>query len=98
MDAMASVVVVVVVVVILVPYAFRLLDYVAKRYKYSNDDCEGGKSADDKSKVYDFLLGCLWLHGISIPLCHVYKGISEPSTKNKPTIFSPFTSDRYGDD
>jgi len=42
MDAMASVVVVVVVVVfILVPYTFRLLDYVAKRDTNGDDDCEG---------------------------------------------------------
>lgn len=75
MDAMASVVVVVVVVVILVPYAFRLLDYVAKRYTNGDDDGKCECASDDGGQVQNFSLGCLWLHGISISDCHVHKGI-----------------------
>ena len=71
----------------MVPYAFRLLDYVAKRDTNSNDDGKCECARDDGGQVQNFGFGCLWLHGISIPLCHVHKGISEPSTKNKPTIF-----------
>lgn len=88
MDAMASVVVVVVVVVILVPYAFRLLDYVAKRDTNGDDDGKCECARDDGGQVQNFSLGCLWLHGISISDCHVYKGIWEPSAKNKSSIFS----------
>jgi hypothetical protein len=39
----------------------------------------------------------LWLHGISISDCHVHNGKYSGAKKNKPTIFSSFTSDRYGD-
>ena len=73
MDAMASVVVVV--VVILVPYAFRLLDYVAKRDTNGDDDGKCECARDDGGQVQNFGFGGLRLHGISISDCHVCKGI-----------------------
>jgi hypothetical protein len=52
------------VIVILVPYTFRLLDYVTDGNDDSNDDSKRKCARYGKGKVYDFGFGCLWLHGV----------------------------------
>jgi len=51
-------------IVILVPYTFRLLDYVTDGNEYGYDYCKRKGSRDDDSQVGHFGFGCLWLHGV----------------------------------